>query len=395
MSELATTAAATPAARTPAQDLVAWVRTDHFTEQIAMVLPENVPPSRFVRATVTAVLANPDVATLDTDSVMNALLRAAQDGLLPDGREAALVGYKGKAQYLPMVGGIRRIAAEHGWTIITGAVRAADQFEYELGLEPKLAHRPASGDRGDLVYAYAVAKHRDGRKEIAVMDAVEVAKVRKVSRASDKGPWVQWEERMWEKSVAHRIFKQLSLDPGDRRVASIIDAERLDAGEAAGMLYGPHGATFRVADAEVVGRAALEAGTPDAPADGGGGTDGTQERAAGQQAAAGESSGDTSPAPAAAPGASVEPPAPPAAEPSPFQAPDAAVDAAGAHAVQTVDGHSGWNGRTVADICADVEYGHQWIAWLWANPGAVTADSLAALRLYVSARHPELTEEQT
>ena len=59
--------------RTPQQELVAQVRGDDFKAQIAAALPANVTPDRFVRATITALMQNPDLATKATpDSIFAA-----------------------------------------------------------------------------------------------------------------------------------------------------------------------------------------------------------------------------------------------------------------------------------------------------------------------------------
>jgi len=370
MSEVAVRGGGEMVKRTPSQEMIAVVRSDEFQSQLAMALPENVPASRFQRAAATALMADPKLADgVNFDSFVVALMRSAQAGLLPDGKEAAIVRYGDKATFLAMIGGIRKVAAEYGWTIDTKVVRANDEFDYELGMEPRLVHRPALGERGDLRFAYAVARHRDGRREIEVMDAGEIAKVRKSSRASSKGPWVDWEERMWEKSVGHRISKRLPLDPGDKRVAFIIDAEELGPDESARLLYGPGGATFTAIEAGTEGQAHSEAvsETTDAvPA-------AVVSSPSSQQAAEGEVvAGDD----LAANGA-------PSVAPGTFQIPDAVVDAAGKVEVQT-----GW---TVAQVCGD-EKGREWAAWALGPDydGTVDAKILDALQLYVGQKHPEM-----
>lgn len=345
--------------RTPSQELIAFVRQDDFQSQLALALPDNVPASRFVRATVTALLNDPRLADgLDFDSLVVSLMRCAQAGLLPDGREAAIVRYSDKAQFIPMIAGIRKVAAEYGWTIDTKVVRVGDEFEYQSGMEPRLTHRPALGQRGDLLYAYAIARHRDGRREIEVMDASEIAKVRKASRAASKGPWVDWEERMWEKSVGHRVGKRLPFDPGDKRVSLILDAEEIGPEESARMLYGPGGSAFAAREIE------QNTDPPQGAAD-----DGAPEAAVDQQAEGAVSSGDESPAPPSAPG---------------FKVPDPVIDAAGKTPVQ-----DGW---TVASVCAD-EKGREWVAWLLGPEydGSVDERVVAAVRLYVTARCSELS----
>lgn len=278
-NEVATRDAAVEASRA----LIADVRAPAFESQVSLALPENVTPRRFVRATITALMANPELALSDHASVLNALMRSAQDGLMPDGHEAALVLYKGKASYLPMIGGLRKIAAEHGWSIETRVVYANDRFEHEEGLEPRLEHVPARGDRGDKVAVYAVGRHRDGRRQFEVMYAPEVAKVRKSSRAADRGPWVDWPERMWEKSAGRALFKRLALDPSDVRVRRVIAVDELEPGDAVRKLYGDVPARAPIAGELVAGTTTPAPGTPADAADKEAGG-GSQTSAAGESA---------------------------------------------------------------------------------------------------------------
>lgn len=235
------TEASLPATRTPLQEIVARVRTDDFKQQIQLALPGNVTPERFGRATVTALLQNPDITKADPDSIFQSVIRCAQDGLLPDGKEAALVLFGRKAVYMPMIGGFRKIAAEHGWAIRTQVVYQEDEFEYELGLTPALTHKPVrpGAERGPAVAAYAIGIHRDGRKEIEVLTAEEIEKVRAVSRASGSGPWKDWTERMWEKTVGRRLFAELPLGERDADlIARVLQASDYTPYEAISGLYG-------------------------------------------------------------------------------------------------------------------------------------------------------------
>jgi recombination protein RecT len=234
------------ARRTPQQLVIDSVRKDEFLREIGYALPENVPAKRFVRAAVTAVLQNPALAEAQPDSIIQALLRSAQDGLLPDGREAALIVFNTKdgkkAQYLPMIGGYRKIAAEYGWSLRTSVVYEKDEFDFELGLDPRLEHRPVrpGAEQGEPIAAYAVARHKHFPTEFEVMTKAEINKVRASSRSSDVGPWEDWTEQMWEKTAGRRLFKKLPLGERDtERVARVIQAEELGLGEASDLLYGP------------------------------------------------------------------------------------------------------------------------------------------------------------
>jgi len=78
--------------------------------EFAAALPPQIPVEKFIRTTLTAVQMNPDLLQADRRSLLGACMKAAQDGLLLDGREAAPVIFNTKdgkkVQYMPMVGGI-------------------------------------------------------------------------------------------------------------------------------------------------------------------------------------------------------------------------------------------------------------------------------------------------
>lgn len=213
--------------------VIETIRSQNFKAEIQKALPPTITPDRFERVAVTALLQNPRIQRATAESVIQSLLRCAQDGLLPDGHQAALVNFRSKdgekVQYLPMVGGYRQIAAEHGWSLRTFLVYENDDFDYELGPNPKISHKPPKlgTERGALIGVYATATHRDGRVEVlSPMTKAEIDKIRGTSRAKNDGPWVDWPELMWEKTAAKKLFKRLPLDPSDAdRVRSILDAD--------------------------------------------------------------------------------------------------------------------------------------------------------------------------
>src|SRR3546814_9174090 len=74
----------------------------------------SIPVEKFHRVAVTAISSNPDLLNVDRTSLFGALMKAAQDGLLPDGREGAIVPFKGKASWMPMVAGIMKKVRNSG-----------------------------------------------------------------------------------------------------------------------------------------------------------------------------------------------------------------------------------------------------------------------------------------
>lgn len=75
-------------------------------DEFAPALPSHITPERFQRVVVTAVNLNPDLLRANRLSLLNACAKAASDGLLPDGREGALVIFGKDAVWMPMVSGI-------------------------------------------------------------------------------------------------------------------------------------------------------------------------------------------------------------------------------------------------------------------------------------------------
>lgn len=232
------------AVRNPKAELINGLRSETVKEQISIALPANITADRFIRIAVTAVQQNADLANdkIDRDSVIFAFVQCAQIGLFPDGKEAAIVLFGNKATLLPMVGGYRKIAAEHGWSLRSEVVYKNDDFEYSVE-PPVLRHIPVAPgeERGELIAAYAVARHRDGRREQKVMVAQDILKRREVARS--KAVWDgPWRAEMFAKTPARDLFNELPLDPNDKeRIDRITQAENFEPGEAAEMLYGPDG----------------------------------------------------------------------------------------------------------------------------------------------------------
>src|SRR5271170_7688988 len=65
-------------------------------DEFAKGLPSHIPAERFTRVVLTAVAQNPRLLKADRASLFTACMRAATDGLLPDGRDGALVTYSTK-----------------------------------------------------------------------------------------------------------------------------------------------------------------------------------------------------------------------------------------------------------------------------------------------------------
>lgn len=199
------------------RQMLAEARTqlESMVGQFAVVLPKSIPPERFVRVVLTGIQNNPELLECERRSLFNACMRAATDGLVPDGRLGALVVFKDKrrgkiAQWMPMVAGLRRKVYQSGEiaTWDTGVVHERDYYEFERGDNPHITHREVRGDRGPVIAAYSIAKLRSGELSREWMWIEEIEQVRAMSRA-EHGPWESWLDEMCRKTVARRHFKVL------------------------------------------------------------------------------------------------------------------------------------------------------------------------------------------
>lgn len=210
------------------------IASPEMQAKIKQALPASVSLDRFTRTALTALQINPSVADADRQSLYNAVVRAAQDGLLPDNREAALVVFSTKrgdqwikaVQYMPMVGGLIKRLAQSGITIDAQTVCEGDTFDYELGDDAKIAHkRPKLGTkRGEIIGAYAIARLANGMVMREVMDRSEIDQIRSASKSKDGGPWSQWFGEMARKSVIRRLAKRLPItDPAIADTVTVDD----------------------------------------------------------------------------------------------------------------------------------------------------------------------------
>lgn len=195
---------------------------NNMQSEFARALPQHIPSDRFTRVAVSAINSNPELLSpeIDRRSLYAAVMKAAQDGLVIDGREAALVTFKTKegvkAQYMPMISGILKKMRNTGEisNVSYGLVYKNEydqkRFEYIKGDNESLRHEPILfEEKGKMIGVYAVVTLKDGSKVREFMDMAQIEKVKAVSRSanSEYGPWKKWFEEMTVKSVLRKVSK--------------------------------------------------------------------------------------------------------------------------------------------------------------------------------------------
>jgi recombination protein RecT len=206
--------------------------------EIAKALPGHITPEKFIRTAQTAIALTRNIEKAGAASLLAACTRAAADGLILDGREAALVvEYNGEVQYRPMMRGLLKLAYNSGQIskVSVQVVCENDAFEYVLGDDERIVHTlNLRAPRGAPYAVYATATLKDGAVIREVMTTAQVNAIRDRSdayRAFKAGkikstPWsTDWEE-MARKTVFRRLSKYLPSSSDRDLLASAI--ERID-----------------------------------------------------------------------------------------------------------------------------------------------------------------------
>lgn len=199
--------------------------------EIKKALPSVITPERFTRIALSALNNTPQLQQCTPMSFLAALMNAAQLGVEPNTPlgQAYLIPYKNKGnlecQFQLGYKGLIDLAYRNGQmqTIQAQAVYENDFFEYEYGLEPKLTHRPAFSDRGELVYFYGVWRATTGGYGFSVMSKVDMdSYARTYSKAFDSGysPWKTSYEEMAKKTVIKQALKYAPIKTDFQRALS-------------------------------------------------------------------------------------------------------------------------------------------------------------------------------
>lgn len=228
---------------------------------IAQAIPQHLTPERMLRIATTSIRTNPKLKVCTPESLLGAVMQCAQMGLEPTILgHAYLVPYKNKreingktvwvdeAQFQIGYKGLIELARRTGQisSIMAQAVHEHDEFDYEYGIEEKLRHKPADGDRGNVIKYYAYAKFKDGGYSFLVMSRQDVEIHRDRFSKSQKngshfGPWKDHFDEMAKKTVLKALMKYMPISIEFARAVQqdettkYFDAELKDMGDVLDM----------------------------------------------------------------------------------------------------------------------------------------------------------------
>jgi recombination protein RecT len=157
---------------------------DKLKPQLALALPKHLTADRMTRLAMSVFSSNPALAECRPHTIAASIMTAAQLGLEPNvNGQGYLIPYKGTCTFVPGWKGLVDLANRSGrCTVWTGAVFAGDDFDYGLGDNPFIRHKPGDEDDPDkLMFVYAVGRIRG--QDIPV---IEVWSMRKVWKHRDR-----------------------------------------------------------------------------------------------------------------------------------------------------------------------------------------------------------------
>lgn len=186
--------------------------------EIKKALPSVITPERFTRMALSTLSTTPKLMECSQMSFLGALMNAAQLGLEPNTvlGQSYLIPYKnkGKMECQFQIGykGLIDLAYRNDkmQNISAHIVYENDEFDYELGLDSKLVHKPAKENRGNMVWVYATYKLENGGYGFEVMSKEDVdkhAKKYSQSYSSNYSPWKTNYEEMAKKTVVKKLLK--------------------------------------------------------------------------------------------------------------------------------------------------------------------------------------------
>jgi phage RecT family recombinase len=190
---------------------------DAAKDTMSAYLPDGVSIERFVALAKRQIIDTPRLAECTTPSVLRALSAAAASGLPIDGRFSSLIVRDSKhgrptANWDPSYRGMITLALASGFVIDvqSGVVRDTDHFEFSEGSAPSLVHRRSLLPKwGEVIASWATARLKSNGLMIEILTAGDIAKIRAMSPAGDRGAWGSWEDQMARKAAIRRLLKKL------------------------------------------------------------------------------------------------------------------------------------------------------------------------------------------
>lgn len=188
-----------------------------MSSSLKEVLPKGMHVDTFISTTKNAIQTHPSQEKLlqaDRRTLFLAVQKCCADGLILDGREAALTVRGGKVVYEPMAQGLVKRAENTGKIskIDSEVVYTSDKFHYRPGIDDQPLFEPdwkiAPSDRGEAILVYAVVTLKDGSKITRILHKERVMQIgnatpNKGQYATTSDHFTEW----WRKTAIRNVLK--------------------------------------------------------------------------------------------------------------------------------------------------------------------------------------------
>jgi recombination protein RecT len=204
-------------------------------------LPADIRVDYFISTALLTIQGHKDLGKIlgpktNRQTLYLALRHAASDGLMIDGRQAAIVPFNNNRTsppsidvvYIPMYQGLLKLARHSGEIkdVVAEVVYEKDGFHYTPGHGDGPVHEVDwFSDRGKPRGVYCMIRTRDGGVYVSTLSAREVLNIARRAKNNyyqynpETGPcWPEW----WKKTAVRRNLKYAPRGRGDRQ-------ERLDS----------------------------------------------------------------------------------------------------------------------------------------------------------------------
>lgn len=210
--------------------------------EIKRALPTVITPERFIRMALSATNNTPELANCTPMSFIAALMNAAQLGLEPNTPlgQAYLIPYKNKGvlecQFQMGYRGLIDLVYRSDCVqyIDAQTVYENDEFDFQLGLNANLYHKPTLGERGEIKAFYAIFKTTNGGYRFEVMGKGYMdSHAERYSKSFDKenSPWKKNYEAMAKKTVIKQLLKYAPMKADLQRMITMDESVKYGLGE--------------------------------------------------------------------------------------------------------------------------------------------------------------------
>lgn len=214
-------------------------------EMYKKLLPPSMSVEKFTESAIISIIGIPELQKCTEISLFAAVYKAAQVGMIPDGRRAAIVPFGKTATFMPMVYGIvERVFKTNRvlfWEteIVYKAKSCEDIFDetFDSVHGKKIVYKsivpPESRVLENAVGAFTVLKTDMGTFS-AVLTKQQVLKIGDSSR--NKHLWKNHWQEMWKKTVIKNLAKRCPMFEEDTLnfVRTVDDEAKAISGESEG-----------------------------------------------------------------------------------------------------------------------------------------------------------------